>query len=50
MTEPSGRVLHLAHVDEWNQTLLSGWFDRSTRGRGPAAPGDLPVARQPDPG
>jgi uncharacterized protein (DUF952 family) len=34
MTEPAGgRVLHLAHVDEWNQTLLTGWFDRSTRGR-----------------
>lgn len=34
MTETgTGRVLHLAHVDEWNQTLLTGWFDRSTRGR-----------------
>lgn len=33
MIPSTGRVLHLAHVDEWNQTLLSGWFDRSTRGR-----------------
>lgn len=33
MTETTGRVLHLAHVDEWNRTLLTGWFDRSTRGR-----------------
>ena len=33
MTARTGRVLHLAHVDEWNQTLISGWFDRSTRGR-----------------
>jgi uncharacterized protein (DUF952 family) len=33
MTENAGRVLHLAHVDEWNETLLTGWFDRSTRGR-----------------
>ncbi|WP_111767233.1 DUF952 domain-containing protein [Nakamurella deserti] len=33
MTGTAGRILHLAHVDEWNQTLLTGWFDRSTRGR-----------------
>lgn len=33
MTQRTGRLLHLAHVDEWNQTLLTGWFDRSTRGR-----------------
>ena len=28
----SGRVLHLAHVDEWTAAQQSGWFDRSTRG------------------
>ncbi len=27
-----GRVLHLAHVDEWAAALRTGWFDRSTRG------------------
>lgn len=39
MTESPGRVLHLAHVDEWNQTLRTGWFDRSTRGRSLAEEG-----------
>ena len=28
----TGRVLHLAHVDEWGEALRTGWFDRSTRG------------------
>lgn len=28
-----GRLLHLAHVDEWGAALGSGWFDRSTRDR-----------------
>lgn len=32
-TTPEGRVLHLAHVDEWGQALRTGWFDRSTRGQ-----------------
>jgi uncharacterized protein (DUF952 family) len=29
---PAGRVLHLAHVDEWGQALRTGWLDRSKRG------------------
>ncbi len=28
----AGRVLHLAHIDEWGGALRTGWFDRSTRG------------------
>lgn len=36
MTEPAtgaGRVLHLAHVDEWAQALQTGQFEWSTRGQ-----------------